>query len=120
MTRRGCRLLRVLLGLLVAATATPAAAQAPEGQITWAYHISIATTWFDPADTPAIITPFTYYYAIHDALVKPMPGAPLAPSLAESWSVSSSLCTRRPCSCPSGISRSSAPMGHAWPSPVSG
>jgi peptide/nickel transport system substrate-binding protein len=88
MTRRGFRSLRVLLALLVVSTAAPAAAQAPEGQITFAYHISIATTWFDPADTPAIITPFTYYYAIHDALVKPMPGHPLAPSLAESWSVS--------------------------------
>jgi peptide/nickel transport system substrate-binding protein len=28
------------------------------------------------------------YYALHDALVKPMPGQPNAPSLAESWSVS--------------------------------
>ena len=24
-------------------------------------------------------------YALHDAMVKPMPGQPLAPSLAESW-----------------------------------
>jgi ABC-type transport system substrate-binding protein len=28
------------------------------------------------------------YYALHDALVKPMPGQRLAPSLAESWSAS--------------------------------
>ena len=27
-------------------------------------------------------------YALHDAMVKPMPGKPLAPSLAESWSAS--------------------------------
>ena len=27
-------------------------------------------------------------YAIHDALLKPMPAGPSAPSLAESWSVS--------------------------------
>src|SRR5438309_11747623 len=27
-------------------------------------------------------------YALHDALVKPMPGKAMAPSLAESWSVS--------------------------------
>jgi len=26
------------------------------------------------------------FYALHDALVKPMPGKPMAPSLAESWS----------------------------------
>jgi peptide/nickel transport system substrate-binding protein len=28
------------------------------------------------------------YYALHDAVVKPMPGNPFAPSLAESWSLS--------------------------------
>src|SRR3989442_16038915 len=28
------------------------------------------------------------YYALHDALAKPMPGQLLAPSLAESWTVS--------------------------------
>src|ERR1043166_4932623 len=27
-------------------------------------------------------------YALHDALVKPMPGNPMAPSLAESWTAS--------------------------------
>ena len=28
------------------------------------------------------------FYALHDALVKPMPGALNSPSLAESWSMS--------------------------------
>src|SRR3989440_10162476 len=42
-------------------------------------------TWFDPAETSGIITPFMVLYALHDAMVKPMPGQPLAPSLAESW-----------------------------------
>jgi peptide/nickel transport system substrate-binding protein len=51
-------------------------------------HISLAPTWFDPAESPGIITPYMIYYALHDALVKPMPGQPLAPSLAESWTVS--------------------------------
>jgi len=27
-------------------------------------------------------------YALHDGIVKPMPGKPLAPSLAESWTAS--------------------------------
>ena len=45
-------------------------------------------TYFDPAETPGIITPFMVLYALHDALVKPMPGQPQAPSLAEAWSVS--------------------------------
>src|SRR3989441_3969495 len=77
-------LLGLLLGLLVP---TPAPA-APEGQLTWAVHVSLAPTWFDPAETTGIITPFLFLYAIHDALVKPMPGNSMAPSLAESWTVS--------------------------------
>ena len=67
--------------------ATPSAA-APEGQMTWALHITLAPTWFDPAETPGIATPFLVLYALHDALVKPMPGNAMAPSLAESWNVS--------------------------------
>src|SRR5213592_79961 len=67
----------------------PAAATAgPDGQMTWAVHVSLAPTWFDPAETPGVITPFMFLYALHDALVKPMPGNPMAPSLAESWSAS--------------------------------
>jgi len=65
-----------------------AAAAAPAGEITWGVHVSLAPTWFDPAETPGIITPFMILYALHDAMVKPMPGNPLAPSLAESWSAS--------------------------------
>jgi len=60
-------------------------AAGPEGQLTWAIHVSLAPTWFDPAETPGIITPFMVLYALHDGMVKPMPGQPFAPSLAESW-----------------------------------
>src|SRR6267143_4483707 len=63
-------------------------AAGPEGQLTWGVHISLAPTWFDPAETPGIITPFMVLYALHDALVKPMPGKPMAPCLAESWTAS--------------------------------
>ncbi|HEX6440677.1 MAG TPA: ABC transporter substrate-binding protein, partial [Stellaceae bacterium] len=42
-------------------------------------------TWFDPAETPGLITPFMILYALQDALAKPMPGKALAPCLAESW-----------------------------------
>jgi peptide/nickel transport system substrate-binding protein len=61
-------------------------AAGPQGQLTWGVHISLAPTWFDPAETPGIITPFLVLYALHDAVVKPMPGQPLAPCLAEKWS----------------------------------
>jgi len=60
----------------------------PAGQVTWGLHISLAPTWFDPAETSGIVTPYIVLYALHDALVKPMPGEPLAPSLAQSWSES--------------------------------
>jgi peptide/nickel transport system substrate-binding protein len=73
-----------VLSLLL--TAAPPAAAAPEGQMLWAVHVSLAPTWFDPAETPALITPFMVLYGLHDALVKPMPGNAMAPSLAESWS----------------------------------
>jgi peptide/nickel transport system substrate-binding protein len=77
-----------LLILLVALSVAAPAAASPEGQMTWAVHISLAPTWFDPAETPGIGTPFMILYALHDALVKPMPGNAMAPSLAESWSLS--------------------------------
>jgi peptide/nickel transport system substrate-binding protein len=65
-----------------------AAPQVPRGQLTWGIHVSLAPSWFDPAEASGIITPFMVLYALHDAMVKPMPGKTLAPSLAESWSMS--------------------------------
>jgi peptide/nickel transport system substrate-binding protein len=73
---------------LVVVGPPPARATSPEGQLTWGVHISLAPTWFDPAEMSGIITPYLLYYAQHDALVKAMPGQPFAPSLAKSWSVS--------------------------------
>jgi peptide/nickel transport system substrate-binding protein len=71
-----------------AATTAPRVsfAAGPRGQLTWAIHVSLAPTWFDPADTQGVITPFMVLYALHDAVVKPMPGTLQAPCLAESWS----------------------------------
>jgi peptide/nickel transport system substrate-binding protein len=77
----------LLAAVLLVLVCSPALA-APEGQLTWAVHVSLAPAWFDPAETAGIITPFMFLYAIHDALVKSMPGNPLTPSLAESWTVS--------------------------------
>src|SRR4051812_23996421 len=78
-----------VLGLsLVLAAPGAARAASPESQLTWGVHISLAPTWFDPAEMSGIITPYMVYYALHDALVKPMPDKAFAPSLAESWSIS--------------------------------
>src|SRR2546428_6953269 len=61
---------------------------APSGQVTWAIHVTIAPTWFDPAETTGVITPFMFLYALHDALVKPMPDGLMSPCLATKWSES--------------------------------
>jgi peptide/nickel transport system substrate-binding protein len=63
-------------------------AAGPEGQLIWGIHTTLAPAWLDPAETPGFITPFMELYALHDAVVKPMPGEPMAPCLAESWSAS--------------------------------
>jgi peptide/nickel transport system substrate-binding protein len=79
---------RVIVLLLLLACVPATASAAPSGQLTWAIHISLAPTFFDPAETPGVISPFMVLYALHDGLVKPMPGNPMAPSLAESWTAS--------------------------------
>jgi peptide/nickel transport system substrate-binding protein len=76
-----------MLALAVALGAAPAGAQTP-GTLTYAIHVTIAPVWFDPADNTGIASPFMVQEAVHDALVKPMPGNPMSPSLAESWSES--------------------------------
>jgi peptide/nickel transport system substrate-binding protein len=63
-----------------------ARAAGPAGQLVYGVHISLAPTWFDPAETPSLVTPYMIYYALHDAVLKPMPGELMAHSLAESWS----------------------------------
>ena len=75
--------------LLLGAGLAPAAAQAkPEGEMRWALYVTLAPAWFDPAEVVGVLTPFWVLTAMHDALVKPMPGNLLTPSLAESWKVS--------------------------------
>src|SRR5207253_4142039 len=86
MTRRD--LLAVTALGAVAGAPAIARAAGPAGQLTWGIHVSLAPGWFDPAETSGLITPFMVLYALQDAVVKPMPGKALAPSLAESWAAS--------------------------------
>src|SRR6266481_3019131 len=67
--------LLVLAITAVGATPSAAAPDSPSGQMIWAVHISLAPTWFDPAETSGIITPFMVLYALHDAMLKPLPGS---------------------------------------------
>lgn len=88
-TRSLAALLLVACIVLVASRSTTAQSQAkPEGEMRWALYVTLAPAWFDPGDVVGVLTPFWVLYAIHDALVKPMPGNLMAPSLAESWTVS--------------------------------
>src|SRR5215470_13880537 len=66
----------------------PAAENKPEGEMRWALYVTLSPVWFDPGEVVGQITPFWVLYALHDALVKPMPGNPMTPSLADSWTVS--------------------------------
>ncbi len=83
LTRRTLMALSAL-GITMAGRGT-ALAESPDGQLTWGIHVSLAPTWFDPAETSGIITPFLLLYALHDAMVKPMPANVAEPCLAESW-----------------------------------
>lgn len=62
--------------------------QTPSGQMTWAMHVTVAPSWLDPAETQGILTPFMILYALHDALIKPMPNSLHEPCLATKWSES--------------------------------
>src|SRR2546422_5223335 len=85
----------VIAVVIVAALVADARAQPrpaptkPEGEMRWALYVTLAPAWFDPGEvTAGFLTPFWVLYALHDALVKPMPGNLMTPSLAESWTVS--------------------------------
>ena len=77
----------VVLALLL--LACPGSLEAaPEGTMTWGVHASLVARWLDPAETEGTIIPFMMLYALHDALLKPMPSGLQTPSLAESWTMS--------------------------------
>jgi hypothetical protein len=55
----------VLLAWNASFQAAPVSAASPEGHMTWGVHISLAPTWFDPAETPGIGTPFIHEKAMY-------------------------------------------------------
>jgi len=78
-----------VLVLLAGGLLDRAAAQArPEGEMRWALYVTLSPVWFDPGEVVGQLTPFWVLYAMHDALVKPMPGNLMTASLAESWTLS--------------------------------
>jgi peptide/nickel transport system substrate-binding protein len=83
----GGGLLAVALVLAAPLSAQAQTAPKPAGHINVGVHVSLAPTWFDPAETAGIITPYMIMFAMHDAMAKPMPHAYPAPSLATGWSM---------------------------------
>ena len=59
-----------------------------EGQLVLGSSLTIAPTYLDPAEATQVIASGAFLYALHDALLKPLPGNPMAPALAESWTES--------------------------------
>ena len=75
----------LLLGWGHRATAQPK----PAGEMRWALYVTFPPAWLDPGEVAmGGQTLFWILYALHDALIKPMPGNLMPPSLAESWTVS--------------------------------
>src|SRR5262245_50305558 len=87
MTHVTRRELLYLAALGALTSGTKPANATPDGRITIGAHVSLAPIWFDPAETSGIITPFMLMYAMHDAMAKAMPGSPIAPCLAASWTM---------------------------------
>jgi peptide/nickel transport system substrate-binding protein len=84
----GRRWIALLCVVLLAALAVSAEAQQkPQGEMRFALYVTLAPIWYDPGELGGL-TAFWISYGLHDALVKPMPGNLLTPSLAESWTVS--------------------------------
>jgi peptide/nickel transport system substrate-binding protein len=77
-------MLMCTIGLLKSAQAQ----STTSGELVYAMHVTLSPSWFDPSETPAQITPFGILYALHDAVVRPLPGERMGPALAESWSES--------------------------------
>src|SRR5258708_4862340 len=74
------------LGALGLTLGVPALARAaPTGQLTWGIHVSLAPTWFEPAEASGIITPFMVFYALHDGVGKPLRARGRAPTRAASF-----------------------------------
>jgi peptide/nickel transport system substrate-binding protein len=56
--------------------------------MTWGLHFSPTPGWFDPTELAGTVTSYHTLYALHDAMIRPSPGQPMSPSLAEAWSAS--------------------------------
>ena len=92
-SRRYRSMVLMIVILLAGAMTQVEAASKPEGELTYAMHVTLAPVWFDPGENTGIISPKMVQYGLHDALFKPMPEGRMTPSLAESYSESTDKLT---------------------------
>src|SRR5919201_1938040 len=78
--------MKTVLAVALLVMLLPVACLAAEGEMRYGMHVTLPAKWLDPGDMEAFCTPYMIVYAIHDAMVKPMPAGMQTPSLAESWS----------------------------------
>ena len=82
-------LVGLMMGMVVAVVGVHAAgSRPPEGQLTLGLSFTIAPAYLDPSEATQVIASAFFLYALHDALIKSLPGNPMAPALAESWTES--------------------------------
>ena len=84
-SHRRIALLLMAAALMLGATQEVAGQAAPAGEAVIAWHVTLSPSWFDPSTAPPQITPFGLLYAIHDAMLRPLPGQKMGNSLSESW-----------------------------------
>ena len=80
--------LLLIVGTLVLGAARVGSPVSPTGEVVIAWHVTIPPAWLDPAEAPPQVSAFELFYALHDAMVRPLQGAKMGHSLAESWTES--------------------------------
>src|SRR2546422_9267862 len=87
-TRISWWIVGVVTGLVSALVAgdrgVAAPAYKPEGELRYAVYVTISPSWLDPAEVGTVgLTPLWLCYALHDALLRPMPDDPMGPKLPD-------------------------------------
>jgi peptide/nickel transport system substrate-binding protein len=89
MTIRSRAGLMALAALMLAGVSSrPANGDPRPGEAVVAWHVTLAPSWLDPSTAPPQITAFGMLYAIHDGLLRPLPGQRVGASLARTWTES--------------------------------
>jgi peptide/nickel transport system substrate-binding protein len=82
-------LLALVMGIVIIALGVEAAeSRPPEGQLILGLGFTITPAYLDPSEATQAVASAYFAYALHDALIKSLPGNPMAPALAESWTES--------------------------------